>query len=71
MSTGGDPRPERASCISCAHRGRCHGRKPIVTRDTILQLVREAVVEVLTEASHCAPEARGFSCVDGRPAQTG
>ena len=43
------PKPEKPSCRTCAHRQRCHGTAPEVTRETVLQLIREATVEVVTE----------------------
>jgi len=43
------PKPETDACRSCAHRERCHGKKPFVTRDTVMQLIRETVSEVLRE----------------------
>ncbi len=51
MSNGddGSPRPEKESCRSCAHRVRCHGKAPEVTKDTILQLIDEAIREVLRQ----------------------
>jgi hypothetical protein len=55
VSTGdhSHPRVEKESCRTCAHRVRCHGKAPDVTQDTILQLIDEALREVLRQ-----PDAR-------------
>lgn len=42
-------REEKDSCRTCPNRERCHGKKPEVTRETVMRLVRDAVIEVLGE----------------------
>jgi hypothetical protein len=41
-----------------------HRQRPIVTHDTLFQLVREAVVEVLAERGLHVRDLRGASCAD-------
>ncbi len=43
------PRPEKESCRTCPNRERCHGKKPEVTRETLLRLIHDTVLEVLSE----------------------
>ncbi len=49
MSDGedGPSKPEKESCRTCANRVRCHGKVPEVTKDTIVQLIDEALREAL------------------------
>lgn len=47
--------PERPECVSCPNRERCHGKKPVITQQTVLALVREVVREVLAERGLRAP----------------
>lgn len=47
--TSSGPKPEKDSCRSCPNRQRCHGKRPDITQETVLRLVRDAVLEVLRE----------------------
>lgn len=42
-------KPEKDSCRTCPNRKRCHGRSPDITQETVMRLVRDAVLEVLKE----------------------
>lgn len=46
---GPGAKPEKASCQSCPNRLRCHGKPTVVTQETVMRLVRDAVLEVLRE----------------------
>ena len=48
-AAGSALREESADCRTCPNRERCHGRKPVVTSDTVMRLVRDTVIEVLRE----------------------
>jgi hypothetical protein len=48
-SQGGAAKQEKDSCRSCPNRQRCHGRSPDITQETVMRLVRDAVLEVLKE----------------------
>ena len=52
---------EKPSCAGCPNRERCHGRKPVVTQETVVRLVREVVLEVLAERGLTGPERSGRS----------
>lgn len=45
----GDSKPEKDSCQSCPNRQRCHGKATVITQDTVLRLIRDAVMEVVKE----------------------
>ena len=45
----GGPKQEKDSCRTCPNRQRCHGRSPDITQETVMRLVRDAVLEVLKE----------------------
>lgn len=47
--TAAGPKPEKDSCRSCPNRQRCHGKRPDITQETVLRLVKDAVLEVLRE----------------------
>ncbi len=38
-----------SDCQTCPHRERCHGKKPELSHEALLQLIRETVIEVLRE----------------------
>lgn len=42
-------KPEKDSCRTCPNRQRCHGRSPDITQETVMRLVKDAVLEVLKE----------------------
>ena len=42
-------KPEKDSCRTCPNRQRCHGRRPDITEETVMRLVKDAVLEVLKE----------------------
>jgi hypothetical protein len=44
-------KPEKESCRTCPNREKCHGKKPDITQETVMRLVRDAVLEVLKERS--------------------
>lgn len=46
---GAVSRPEKDSCQSCPNRQRCHGKPTVVTQETVLRLIRDAVLEVVRE----------------------
>lgn len=46
---GGGSKPEKESCQSCPNRQRCHGKQTVVTQETVLRLIRDAVLEVVRE----------------------
>lgn len=48
-SKAAGPKAEKDSCRSCPNRQRCHGRSPDITQETVMRLVRDAVLEVLKE----------------------
>ncbi len=43
------PHPEKEACRTCPNRERCHGKKPDVTRETLMRLIHQVVLEVLSE----------------------
>lgn len=45
----GGAKPEKESCQSCPNRQRCHGKATVVTQETVLRLIRDAVLEVVRE----------------------
>ena len=48
-SNASGPKQEKDSCRTCPNRQRCHGRSPDITQETVMRLVRDAVLEVLKE----------------------
>jgi hypothetical protein len=48
-SSNREAKPEKESCRTCPNRRRCHGRSPDITQETVLRLVKDAVLEVLKE----------------------
>jgi len=48
-SKASGPKWEKDSCRTCPNRQRCHGRSPDITQETVMRLVRDAVLEVLKE----------------------
>ncbi|MBS1150582.1 MAG: hypothetical protein H6Q89_2280 [Myxococcaceae bacterium] len=40
---------EKESCRTCPNRQQCHGKRPDLTQDTLLRLIRDTVIEVLAQ----------------------
>ena len=48
-TSGGGQKVEKPECTSCPNRMRCHGRRTVITDDTLVRLIADAVADVLTE----------------------